>query len=395
MIIISISFSFFVAEISVADAFHYLNDLIGFIVALVAVRVSKGDKIPQALSYGWQRAQLLGAFFNGVFLLALGVSIFLQSVERFVSLQKVENPMLVLIIGCVGLALNIISVLFLHEHDHDHDHNQDHETPQGQLAEAQDTGANEMSPLQDHSHRDHRHKVAKAKGSGHDLGMMGVLIHLVGDAINNIGVIIAAAVIWQAKYEGRFYADPGASMGIAFMILASSIPLVKNSGAILLESVPLGVNLEDVKHDLEKVEGVTSIHELHAWRLSQNKALASAHVLTSDDSLTNFMIRARRINECLHAYGIHSSTLQPELVVRAGSSIDERPQGPHRRPTTTAGCQIHCGSICKDEEGDQEEDGGEDGEEDGGEDGEEDGEEGKVVEDPYIEHNGQSMASAL
>jgi zinc transporter 1 len=55
--------------------------------------------------------------------------------------------------------------------------------------------------------------------------MMGVLVHLVGDAINNIGVIIAAAVIWQAKYEGRFYADPGASMGIAFMILASSIPL--------------------------------------------------------------------------------------------------------------------------------------------------------------------------
>ncbi|CAD0026175.1 unnamed protein product, partial [Aureobasidium pullulans] len=312
IIIISISFSFFVAEIS-------------------------GDKIPQALSYGWQRAQLLGAFFNGVFLLALGVSIFLQSVERFVSLQnvnpslEVENPMLVLIIGCVGLALNIISVLFLH---------------------------------------DHRHKVAKTKGSGHDLGMMGVLVHLVGDAINNIGVIIAAAVIWQAKYEGRFYADPGASMGIAFMILASSIPLgvsrVENSGAILLESVPLGVNLEDVKHDLEKVlrvsmfqfqtpylierlqvEGVTSIHELHAWRLSQNKALASAHVLTSDDSLTNFMVQARRINECLHAYGIHSTTLQPELVARAGSSIDERSQSLHRRPTTTAGCQIHCGSICE------------------------------------------------
>ncbi|THV75821.1 hypothetical protein D6D29_08620 [Aureobasidium pullulans] len=337
IIIISISFSFFVAEIS------------GFIVALVAVRVSEGDKIPQALSYGWQRAQLLGAFFNGVFLLALGVSIFLQSVERFVSLQKVENPMLVLIIGCVGLALNIISVLFLHEHDHDHDHdhNHDHGTPHGQPAEAQATGANEMSPLQDHSHRDHRHKVAKTKGSGHDLGMMGVLVHLVGDAINNIGVIIAAAVIWQAKYEGRFYADPGASMGIAFMILASSIPLVKNSGAILLESVPLGVNLEDVKHDLEKVEGVTSIHELHAWRLSQNKALASAHVLTSDDSLTNFMVQARRINECLHAYGIHSTTLQPELVARAGSSIDERSQSLHRRPTTTAGCQIHCGSICE------------------------------------------------
>jgi len=56
---------------------------------------------------------------------------------------------------------------------------------------------------------------------------MGVLVHLVGDAINNIGVIIAAAVIWKAKYEGRFYADPGVSMGIAIMILLSALPLGK------------------------------------------------------------------------------------------------------------------------------------------------------------------------
>ena len=102
--------------------------------------------------------------------------------------------------------------------------------------------------------------------------MMGVLVHLIGDAINNIGVIIAAAVIWKAKYEGRFYADPGVSMGIAIMILLSALPLgklyllslfcqlltswplVRNSGTILLESVPLGVNLDDVKHDLEKVD---------------------------------------------------------------------------------------------------------------------------------------------
>lgn len=55
--------------------------------------------------------------------------------------------------------------------------------------------------------------------------MMGVMIHVIGDAVNNIGVIIAAAVIWKAHYEGRFYADPGVSMGIAIMILLSSLPL--------------------------------------------------------------------------------------------------------------------------------------------------------------------------
>jgi Co/Zn/Cd efflux system component len=57
--------------------------------------------------------------------------------------------------------------------------------------------------------------------------MMGVLIHVMGDALNNIGVIIASTVIWKAKYEGRYYADPAVSMGIAIMILLSSIPLGK------------------------------------------------------------------------------------------------------------------------------------------------------------------------
>ncbi|KFX99734.1 hypothetical protein V490_01681 [Pseudogymnoascus sp. VKM F-3557] len=146
MIIIGISFSFFAAEISVgfythslalvADAFHYMNDLVGFIVALAAIR---RDKTPKELSFGWQRAQLLGAFFNGVFLLALGVSIFLQSIERFVSLQKVQNPMLILIMGCVGLVLNIISVLFLHEHDHEGSPDQ----------QASDDNNIELSTLQD------------------------------------------------------------------------------------------------------------------------------------------------------------------------------------------------------------------------------------------------------
>jgi zinc transporter 1 len=110
-----------------------MNDFVGFIVALTAIyvsivwwfylggnltngapQISERSASPQELSFGWQRAQLLGAFFNGVFLLALGISIFLQSIERFISIEKVEDPKLVLIMGCIGLTLNIISAIFLH-----------------------------------------------------------------------------------------------------------------------------------------------------------------------------------------------------------------------------------------------------------------------------------------
>merc|ERR1711939_1045528 len=133
MLIIGISLSFFVAEIAVgfytrslalvADAFHYLNDLVGFVVALAAFKAAERDDAPPSLSFGWQRATLLGAFFNGVFLLALGVSIFLQAIERFVSLQPVENPLLVMIIGCIGFVLNVISATILgHDHGDTHSH---------------------------------------------------------------------------------------------------------------------------------------------------------------------------------------------------------------------------------------------------------------------------------
>lgn len=57
------------------------------------------------------------------------------------------------------------------------------------------------------------------------------------------------------------------------------------------------------------------MHELHVWRLDQHKTVATAHVVVSDPDLAAFMARAHTIGECLHAYGIHSTTLQPELLL--------------------------------------------------------------------------------
>ncbi|OTA56020.1 cation efflux protein [Hypoxylon sp. EC38] len=354
--IICISFAFFIAELVVAfytkslallaDAFHYMNDLIGFIVALGAIIISERAVSPANLSFGWARAQLLGAFFNGVFLLALGISIFLQSIERFISIERIENPKLVLIMGCVGLALNIISATLLHEHhghdhghgghshghshahtdddshieNHGHDHNHDHSHVNIEAGRhvsdslGRDQEEVPLTPIS--AHAEHRHTIVNLQSAGRDLGMMGVLFHVIGDACNNVGVIIAALVIWLTTSEARFYADPGISMAIALMILVTSIPLVKNSGKILMQSAPKGVDIDDVRHDLEKIPGIESVHELHIWRLDQKKAIATAHVVVSNNEMADFMDRARTVGECLHAYGIHSATLQPELATQ-------------------------------------------------------------------------------
>ncbi|KAK4156518.1 hypothetical protein C8A00DRAFT_30589 [Chaetomidium leptoderma] len=371
-IAIAISSVFFICELAIAfktgslalmaDAFHYLNDLVGFIVTLVSIIISEKTEFRQDFSFGWQRARLLGAFFNGAFLLALGISIFLQSIERFISIQEVAEAKLVLIMGSVGLGLNIITAAFLHEHHH-HGHNSDSESETGSGTESSSACLH-----QDHSqsecrskgnfHAEHRHVKHSIKAPGRDLGMMGALLHVVGDALNNVGVIIAAVIIWFTSSPARFYADPAISMGISFMILLTALPLVKHAGEILLQSAPEGVSLSDIKHDIEKIPGIASVHELHVWRLDQKKTIASAHVVVSDPDVATFMAKAKTIRECLHAYGIHSTTLQPELfrpplvpsLSPAPSSLREmrvvtnlnNNNGSTERP-----CQILCGKgMC-------------------------------------------------
>ncbi|KAF1931824.1 cation efflux protein [Didymella exigua CBS 183.55] len=357
--VIAISFCFFVAEISIgfhthsialiADAFHYLNDLVGFFIALVAVEVTERKESPQDLTFGWTRAQLLGAFFNGAFLLALGLSILLQSIERFISLQHVENPKLVLIVGCIGLTLNLISAAFLHEHDHGdehaHGHGHGHEYSTHYHSDVENLSA---SSTLDHHHLHLHHSLTPSK-HGMDLGILGVLIHILGDAINNISVIISALIIWLTHSPSRFYADPAVSLWIALMILISALPLTKRAGKILLQSAPLGVKIDDIKHDLESIPGVLSVHELHVWRLDQRKAIASAHVVVSDPDVKSFMSKAKVITECLHAYGIHSVTLQPELpkqrvvddeVMEVGSQVTTA-------STSSEKCGVPCGSVCE------------------------------------------------
>lgn len=83
------------------------------------------------------------------------------------------------------------------------------------------------------------------------------MIHVIGDAINNLGIIVASLFIWFMSSDTKYYADPAVSVGISFMIFLTSLPLVKNSGVILLEGAPPKMDLADVKHDIEKVRHPT------------------------------------------------------------------------------------------------------------------------------------------
>lgn len=92
-----------------------------------------------------------------------------------------------------------------------------------------------------------------------------------------------------------------------------------------------------------QIPGVLSIHELHVWRLNQQKSLASVHVVISDRSISSFHKMAKIINECFHAYGIHSATLQPELSA-ATMNVESEDD---LRQMQAVKCQITCGTLCE------------------------------------------------
>lgn len=214
-----------------------------------------------------------------------------------------------------------------------------------------------------HNHAQPKKEEGKAgHGHSHDLNMRGVFLHVMGDALGNIGVISSALVIWLTDYSWRFYVDPGISLFITVIILLSAVPLCKAASRILLQAVPPGMSIDHIIEDIEQLPGIISCHHLHVWQLSDTKLVASLHIQVSFDikgeGSDRYMSLARHVRKCLHAYGIHSSTIQPEFHPESdageGSSVGNGGIQPSNQPSEASSlrgsgsdaCLLECGNEC-------------------------------------------------
>merc|ERR1712093_462778 len=153
------------------------------------------------------------------------------------------------------------------------------------------------------------------------------------------------------------YMDPLASLFVGFMIIGTALPLTLRSGRMLAEAAPKDIDLKGVRKDVAAVEGVEGVHELHVWSLSQSKAIAALHLTVASDSLTAFMALSRKIQSCLHYWGLHAVTIQPEFVGAAVARNDENDEvsaiPPPRRPSSldaeASACRMRCPSQLCDE----------------------------------------------
>lgn len=163
--------SFFLVEIVVgyatnsmalvADSFHMLSDVMSLVIGFFALRYSKRNQRTERNTFGWQRAEVLGALVNAVFLIALCFSILVESLKRIVETEAINDPVLVLIVGVAGLLVNVIGLVLFHRHGHGHSHGgsghghshaSSNEADLKQLLQVQNGGADDGKSTRKSSH---------------------------------------------------------------------------------------------------------------------------------------------------------------------------------------------------------------------------------------------------
>ncbi|XP_015834687.1 proton-coupled zinc antiporter SLC30A1 isoform X1 [Tribolium castaneum] len=314
----------------VADSFHMLSDVAALMVAFVSVKMS--PKKWSKNTFGWARAEVLGALVNAVFLVALCFSITVEACKRFIESEAIHDPQLLVIVGALGLFVNCIGLLLFHEHGSSHGHSH------GRLAHSRNR-LTQLAMTDDNENDESYPSPPPEKSSHHghsspgQMNMRGVFLHVLSDALGSVIVIISAVVFWLSSWKYRNYIDPALSILLVLLIMNSVWPLLRDSALILLQTVPTHIQVDAIQRRLlAKVDGVVGVHEFHVWQLAGDRIIASAHIKCRN--LSEYMKIAEKVKEFFHNEGIHSTTIQPEFIDYQAPEITDTDQ--------TEDCVLDC-----------------------------------------------------
>ncbi|WP_047858135.1 cation diffusion facilitator family transporter [Archangium gephyra] len=241
-----------------SDAGHMLTDVSALGLSLLALWFS-GKPADLKKTYGYYRMEILSALLNGVLLLGITGFILVEAWERVRAPAEVKlGPMAV--VATVGLVANLGALGFLHR--------------------------------------------------SHSMNVRGAFLHVLGDALSSVGVLIGAGVMYLT---GWYMVDPLISVLISVVIVVGALRLVRDAVDVLLEAVPSHVDLSVVKELLLKVEGVRDVHDLHVWTIASGMHALSAHLVVQDPMVcNNDDILTAAKHELFERFGIDHTTIQIE-----------------------------------------------------------------------------------
>ncbi|KAJ6225034.1 hypothetical protein RDWZM_003579 [Blomia tropicalis] len=300
-----LNFSFAFVELSygiwtnslglISDSFHMFFDCTALIAGLIASVITKW-RADDKFSYGYVRAEILAGFVNGLFLIFVAFFIFTEALERVFEPPEVKHDRL-FIISVLGLFVNLVGIFVFqhgghghshgggshghsHDHGHSHNHNAHHETMSNgnydQYNFVTITNGHDHSHNHNHNHG-HSHGGESSNDAPNSQIMKGVFLHIMADTLGSVGVIISAFLMSQF---GWMIADPICSIFIAFLIIISVYPLLRDSSAILMQRSPkeLDEALPKCYRRVMELDGVLSIQEPHFWTLCSDVYVGSVKI---------------------------------------------------------------------------------------------------------------------
>jgi cobalt-zinc-cadmium efflux system protein len=244
-----------------SDAGHNFADALALILSWYGLWIAQRPSSAKR-TFGYHRVGILTALVNAVALVVIALLIFWEAISRLRQPEPVHStPMIV--VALIAILMNTVISLWLR-------------------------------------------KAAK-----HDLNVRSAYMHMVGDAVSALGVVIAGVVV---AFTGSSIADPVVSLLIGLLILWSSWGILKESVNVLLEGIPEGMEMEAVERAIGTVAGVLAVHDLHVWTVGSGMVCCSCHISVEEQSVRSGENVLRAVaQELEHKFGISHSTIQVEV----------------------------------------------------------------------------------
>jgi len=239
------------------DAVHNFVDTTALAIALASLSVTM--RAPsRRQTFGYHRAEVLGAWVNGIVLLVVAAYIAVRAVDRLFRPEVVQGPVM-LGIAVLGLAVNGVALAFL--------------------------------------------RSFRATS----IGARGAFLHVLSDAVTSVGVIVAGVLVWQFDAP---LADPAVAVLIVAFIVRGAVGLLRDSGRILMESAPSEVEEQAVRRLLTSEPAVRGVHDIHLWSLTSGVNALTAHVEVGEMPLAEAVALKERLKAKLEGAGVRHVVLE-------------------------------------------------------------------------------------
>jgi cobalt-zinc-cadmium efflux system protein len=246
----------------ISDAVHNLSDTVALLITWLTYRVSRRSS-NQRHTFGYKRIQILAALFNSVTLIVICIYLIYEAYHRFIEPEPVKSiPMF--LVALIGLIANLVSVLLLKKH------------------------------------------------SKENLNIKAAYLHLIGDTLSSVAVIIGGILIYFFEV---YWIDPLITVLISLYIIKETYSVLYDTYKILMQTTPAGLKVEEVVSGLKEIPEVSGVHHVHIWQLTDKEVYFEGHLDVNEDmkvSESQHVIdRAQKLlNE---RYNIHHVTVQLEF----------------------------------------------------------------------------------